>query len=76
MKLRPNFTSLLLAASFFPSLALAGITRYEIPRFNELNNSGVRGSAVVTLDDTDPMRPTIRVQINATGLTPDLPHPQ
>ncbi|MGI8437714.1 MAG: CHRD domain-containing protein, partial [Chthoniobacterales bacterium] len=42
----------------------------------ELNNSGVRGSAVVTLDDTDPMRPTIRVQINATGLTPDLPHPQ
>ncbi len=31
---------------------------------------------MVTLDDTDAMRPTIRVQITATGLTPDLPHPQ
>ncbi len=76
MILRNFFIPLLAGAFLAPAIAFAGITRYEIPRFNELNNSGVTGSAVVTLDDTDAMRPTIRVQINATGLTPDVPHPQ
>ncbi len=71
-----RFTSLLLGAVIAPSLAFAGITQYKIPKFNPLNGSGVSGSAMVTLDDTDAMRPTIRVQINASGLTPDLPHPQ
>lgn len=37
-----------------------------------LNNSGVRGVANLTLNDTTN---TLLVNINATGLTPNRPHP-
>uniref|UniRef100_UPI0036F37329 choice-of-anchor Q domain-containing protein n=1 Tax=Rhodopirellula bahusiensis TaxID=2014065 RepID=UPI0036F37329 len=41
-----------------------------------LNDSGVSGTASVTVDTTDPDNPSITVNINASGLVPNQPHIQ
>nr|WP_047817032.1 choice-of-anchor Q domain-containing protein [Rhodopirellula islandica] len=41
-----------------------------------LNDSGVSGTASVTVDTSDPGNPSITVHINASGLVPNQPHIQ
>ncbi|WP_461506297.1 choice-of-anchor Q domain-containing protein [Rhodopirellula baltica] len=41
-----------------------------------LNDSGVSGTATVTVDTSDPDNPSITVNINASGLVPNQPHIQ
>jgi len=67
-----------------PSCAIAALTlaaspaaadhlTYYTAALNELNNSGVSGSANLTLDSIEN---SLRVQINATGLEPGMVHVQ
>lgn len=58
-------------AAAVPSVSLAVTTNY-IADLQPLNNSGVHGTAFLTLVDTN----TLTVSINATGLVPNQPHPQ
>ncbi|MCC9601933.1 dockerin type I domain-containing protein [Stieleria sp. JC731] len=44
--------------------------------FVPLNDSGVSGTASVTVDTSSPMNPSISVSIDAAGLVPDQPHIQ
>ena len=41
-----------------------------------LNNSGVTGRALLTLDTSNPVNPLLNVRIQASGLVPNQPHPQ
>lgn len=69
---KPRKLALALAAGLLaaPALAIAAPTFYHAT-FTTLNNSGVSGSANLSLDNT-----TLTVHINATGLKPNSPHPQ
>lgn len=59
------------ALAALPSWSFAVTTDYFV-HFEPLNNSGVTGSAVLTLIDNN----SLTVQINARGLTPNQLHPQ
>lgn len=73
-KLKLRGLTLALAAGLLtvPALAMATTTHYHTT-FTTLNNSGVTGSASLTLDTT---ANTLLVNINARGLQPNEPHPQ
>ncbi len=75
MKFQSSLAITAVAAATLVS-AHAATSLYNIPSFTALNNSGVSGSAMLTLNDDNPSMPTLRIQITATNLTPDLPHPQ
>lgn len=66
-------SALLMVTSFN---AQAAISLYSIPNFTTLNNSGMTGSAMITLNDDNDQLPTLRVQISATGLDPAGVHPR
>jgi hypothetical protein len=55
-----------------PAGVFAATINYQA-NLDPLNNSGVRGVANLTLNDTNN---TLLVNINATGLVPNQPHPQ
>lgn len=63
--------SIIALTAAFPSGSFAVTTNYFVD-LQPLNNSGIHGTAFLTLIDTN----TLTVTINATGLVPNQPHPQ
>ncbi|MEZ6041530.1 MAG: CHRD domain-containing protein [Planctomycetaceae bacterium] len=63
------------AGIFNSDAGASAVTVYE-SNLLELNNSGVTGTVVLTLDETDAQNPALTVTIQATGLEADVPHIQ
>lgn len=68
---RPIIASCVFALAVIPTWSFAVTTDYFV-QFESLNNSGVSGTAHLTLVDNN----SLTVQIHATGLTPNQVHPQ